>query len=385
MSIEYALVQQGDIPRAFEIETAGFHPDEAAELASLEYRQEHASLYFLGAYSTASPRTLLGYVCSTLTSSSVLTHDSMSIHDPSGSYVAIHSVCVDKGHQGKGIASGLLKEYLRRLAEMSEKEGQVKGARLIAHEELIPLYQRAGFELVGPSKVEHGPRPWFELKVDFPSSSSSAAEPSSSSTVASTSTSAPVEGEDEGPNVRSPGLPLSRFTDFDILVDPSTNLNAADLYCPRPECRCLLLRRGTGKWVRSHPADFALPDLPRPVSAAAPSPSPSRGYWSVSSPLAFENIGFSRNAAPPSSTSSPSAPPPAAGAGAAGATIKYLTCADCDHGPLGWHDTEGRDLGMEVQAENEAREGQGEKGEKGGEVRKGREFLLAVERVRYKV
>lgn len=51
-------------------------------------------------------------------------------------------------------------------------------------------------------------------------------------------------------------------------------------------------------------------------------------------------------------------------------------CADCDHGPLGWHDTEGRDLGLEVEAENEG---------KGGELRKGREFLLDVGRVRYKI
>ena len=107
-----------------------------------------------------------------------------------------------------------------------------------------------------------------------------------------------------------------------------------------------------------------------------PASQRGHGYWSVSSPLAFENIGFSRNAAAPS-PSSPSATSPAAVA-----NIKYLTCADCDHGPLGWHDTEGRDLGLEVQAENEAREG----GSRAGPaVRKGREFLLAVDRVRYKV
>lgn len=63
--------------------------------------------------------------------------------------------------------------------------------------------------------------------------------------------------------------------------------------------------------------------------------------------------------------------------------IKYLTCADCDFGPLGWHDTEGRDLGVEVQEENEGANGQGGGG--GGSVRKGREFLIDLDRVRYKV
>ncbi|BGP19617.1 hypothetical protein JCM10213_008319 [Rhodosporidiobolus nylandii] len=366
MDVHYALVKAEDIPRAFELETAGFPEDEAASLSSLESRQRDAGEYFLGAFTGS---TLVGYVCATLTSSPALTHDSMSTHDPSGAYAAIHSVCVDKALQGKGVASGLLKEYLRRLREMS-RDGNVKGARLIAHEELIPLYQRAGFELLGKSEVVHGPREWFEMRVDF-------APPSAADTSSSTMAAAPAPpAEEDDTNVRNPGKPLSRFPDgVQSLVDPSTGMNTADLYCPRPECRCLLLRKGVGKFVRSHPSDFNLPALPRPISSPAPTQSASQGYWSIPSPLSFENIGFSRNAAPPSSSasaSSSSAPPPA--------NIKYLTCADCDHGPLGWHDTEGRDLGMEVQAENEAREGG-----TAGEVRKGREFLLDVERVRYKV
>ncbi|GAA5973050.1 hypothetical protein JCM11641_000385 [Rhodosporidiobolus odoratus] len=384
MTIEYALVQASDIPRAFEIESAGFPSDEAASLPSLETRQKNAAPYFLGAYSRdddSSPRTLIGYICSTLTSSSTLTHDSMSTHDPTGSFVAIHSVCVDKSCQGQGIAKGLLKEYLHRLREMS-REGQIKGARLIAHEELVPLYQKAGFELVGKSQVVHGPREWFELKVDFVPPPSG---PSASTSFAVVAAAAAPQEEDEGPNVRSPGLPLSRFpSGVESLIHPETYLNTADLYCPRPECRCLLLRKGTGRWVRSHPSDFELPALPRPISSSTSVPPPSSpphqsGYWSIPSPLSFENIGFSRNAAPPSS-SSPS-PSPQSHTSSVPATIKYLTCADCDHGPLGWHDTEGRDLGIEVQEENEERE-RGVKGK--GEVRKGREFLLSVGRVRYK-
>ncbi|BGP51237.1 hypothetical protein JCM10450v2_007166 [Rhodotorula kratochvilovae] len=353
MDLEFALVQQDDIPRAFEIETAGFPEDEAASLESLRTRQRDAGDFFLGAYTRSPARQLVGYVCATCTASSTLTHEAMATHDPAGAYVGIHSVCVDQAHLRKGIASALLKEYLVRL----EANDRVKGARLIAHEELIPLYQRAGFTLDGPSEIVHGPRPWYALSIDFsrPSASASPAD------------------EDEG-DVRSPGRLLTRAGGLDALVDKETGTNTADLYCPRAECRCLLLRRGAGKLVRAHASDFELPALPRPISAPAPAPTPPQGYWSVSSPLAFENIGFSRNAAPPSSSSPTPVP-------AAGATIKYLTCADCDHGPLGWHDTEGRDLGMEVQAENEAREKGGEK----GEVRREREFLLAVERVRYKV
>ncbi|GAA5849026.1 hypothetical protein JCM9279_004698 [Rhodotorula babjevae] len=375
MDCDYALVQAADIPRAFAIEQAGFPEDEAAALDSLRYRQANAADLFLGAFSR-EPRSLVAYVCATRTSSSTLTHDSMATHDPRGAYVAIHSVCVDEAHRRKGVALALVKEYLARL---EVNDDSVLGARLIAHDNLIKLYQLAGFELVGRSKVVHGAKPWYELKVDFGRASTSAS--SSSPAPAPAPTSATAAAEDDEGDVRSPGRLLARAGGIGALVDSASGTNAVDLFCPRAECRCLLLRRGAGKWVRAHASDFELPALPRPVSAPEPAPAPSNGYWSVSSPLAFENIGFSRNALPPSASSS-STSSAVAPAAPAGATIKYLTCADCDHGPLGWHDTEGRDLGLEVQAENDAREGAAAAA--GGEVRKGREFLLSVERVRYR-
>jgi len=41
-------------------------------------------------------------------------------------------------------------------------------------------------------------------------------------------------------------------------------------------------------------------------------------YWQLSNMMAFENIGFSKTVA---------------------TGLKYLSCADCDTGPLGYHDT----------------------------------------------
>ena len=38
-------------------------------------------------------------------------------------------------------------------------------------------------------------------------------------------------------------------------------------------------------------------------------------FWTVSDMFTFENVGFSKNVG----------------------TIKYLICADCEVGPLGWH------------------------------------------------
>jgi hypothetical protein len=38
---------------------------------------------------------------------------------------------------------------------------------LIAHEELLPLYTKAGFTSRGVSEVEHGARPWFDCHLEL--------------------------------------------------------------------------------------------------------------------------------------------------------------------------------------------------------------------------
>lgn len=153
----------------------------------------------------------------------------MSTHDPAGKYVAIHSVCVDKAHQRKGIATKLLVEYLNRLRAAKRYDGAI----LIAHEQLVGLYRGAGFGLVGKSEVVHGGRPWFELKADFGPSSAAPAIV-----------------------LRSPGVEWSTLKGVEGLLDEK-GMNNADLYCPRGECKCLLLRKGAGKWIES-PSQFAV-------------------------------------------------------------------------------------------------------------------------------
>ncbi|GAA5900121.1 uncharacterized protein JCM6883_006094 [Sporobolomyces salmoneus] len=355
MTICYAPLAKEHVQRAYELESASYPSDEAASLASLEYRQEHASNYFLGAYQSEDDQ-LVGFICSTRTSSSTLTHESMETHEPTGAYLAIHSVCVSPDHRKQGIAKNLLQEYVKRV----QAAGEVKGIRLIAKEGLVGMYERTGFKSRGKSEVVHGKDPWFELAVDFEAENDKLFE---------------TDKDIDPASIRTPGKRLASTITKETLRRElvEDGKNRFDLYCPRAECRCLLVKRGTAKWVvkGTHDNELELPPLPRRIDAPSPSSSSSSsshlGYWTLSSPLAFENIGFTRSLPSSSSSSQPSTSPSAA-------QIKYLTCADCDFGPLGWHDTEGRDLGVEVQEENEG----------GGEVRKGREFLVDLERVRYK-
>jgi hypothetical protein len=74
--------------------------------------------------------------------------------------VCIHAVATAPHLQRRGIALALLREYISRL----EQDRSLERVLLICHEELVPLYEKAGFELVGRSSVAHGAREWLEMR-----------------------------------------------------------------------------------------------------------------------------------------------------------------------------------------------------------------------------
>ncbi|KAF8312112.1 acyl-CoA N-acyltransferase [Clavulina sp. PMI_390] len=143
------------------------------------YRQLNAPGLFLGAFqSLDSPRTLVGYVCSTIASGDALTHSSMSTHVPTGASVCIHSVAVHPDFQRRGIALALLKEYINRLKKRDYPGLEhIERILLITHEELVPLYSKAGFQMVGESAVQHGSRPWFEMRIVLDNTGASHPQP----------------------------------------------------------------------------------------------------------------------------------------------------------------------------------------------------------------
>lgn len=58
-----------------------------------------------GSGSGSGTDQIVGYVCGTCTTSTSLTHDSMSTHESNGALLCVHSVCVAEAHWRKGIAS----------------------------------------------------------------------------------------------------------------------------------------------------------------------------------------------------------------------------------------------------------------------------------------
>lgn len=145
-AVRYRVCRPTDIPACSEIEAASYPADEAASKSSLQYRQHHAARYFLCAVTGVDDDndTVIGFVCGT--KCHVFTHESMSVHEPAGTALAIHSVVVDKAYRRRGIATHLLREYVLRIA--SEPEDRPAKMILLAKAHLLTFYVNCGFRVM---------------------------------------------------------------------------------------------------------------------------------------------------------------------------------------------------------------------------------------------
>ncbi|KAK8844762.1 hypothetical protein IAR55_006612 [Kwoniella newhampshirensis] len=134
----------------------------------------------------------------------------------------------------------------------------------------------------------------------------------------------------------------------DLLTTTSTSLkvgskqvNTRRIYCPREGCGSWILSEGVGEWVTvDGPVLPTDPSSPFPPSPALPSGTP---LWHISSsPFAFDNIGFSK---PDLST----ALPPHTPGLQSNSQVKWLICAECDLGPLGWSYEGGKEAWLAVE------------------------------------
>ncbi|KLO18228.1 acyl-CoA N-acyltransferase [Schizopora paradoxa] len=342
--IAFDLISELDVPKAFEIESESYPADEAATLDAFVQRQKQAPELFLGAYihsdepksGSSENRKLIGYICATLSSSSTLTHSSMSTHEPNGTSVCIHSVCAAPAHRRRGIATRLLKEYLSRLQQASDESENKKSPKysrvlLIAHDDLRALYENAGFEWVGPSAVVHGARPWFEMRKLLDATRPTDSEVEAASQMLSIPPDIMQALQASLASSSRRARPTARLLSSNAQLDEvltvtdssagTTKVNKYDLLCPRLGCGCLILKSGAAQLVDQDIVNQEVLGSHSQVSSSPSSTPASIPCWIVEpNPMVFENIGFSKSV--PQSTEGPK--------------MKYLLCADCDHGSLGW-------------------------------------------------
>lgn len=163
-----------DARDATELEAKGFPENERASLESIKYRltvcPELCSGLFIRNFNkndniTIESEKLIGHVLSTKipknkssssskskkTSSSsnntFITLKSMEIgsHSESSNVIGLHSLVISQEYQKKNLATLLLTDYIQKLSNQEVGNKLV----LIAHEYLVPFYERIGFKLDG--------------------------------------------------------------------------------------------------------------------------------------------------------------------------------------------------------------------------------------------
>ncbi|KAI0261226.1 acyl-CoA N-acyltransferase [Gloeopeniophorella convolvens] len=310
---------------AHTLEVQGFSAEEAASIENLRYRQVNAPELFLGAFvpQPGAGRTLLGYIDGVLSSEPTLTYESMSTHTPGARTVLIHGLCVRAEDRGRGIASALLTEYERRLAAA----GAYDRALLIAHEEKVPLYEGAGFKSRGPSSISFTGVRWIELEWAVPAAAGSSGSVQEAPQTIPPGLLEALQTQRSRPSKES--RVLSSFVKGIIDVskkEGENTVNRYDVLCINEHCGSVILKQGVASLqeresVQMEPAGSRHPDLP-----GLPGPLEKVHWWLVTpSPMAFENIGFSK----PVNAEKP---------------LKLLACAECDLGPIGWCEPGGNEF-----------------------------------------
>lgn len=163
--ISFRLAKPEDIPECHVIQSASYPPDEAAKKSWLEYRQSHARSYFLCALNNESE--IIGFVCSTRCSN--FDYDAMSTHDPKGSLLAIHSVVVKEEYRRKGIASRMMKNYIKIVSEDNQVHPSTSISKivLIAKSHLLGFYENLGFSVLKVSDIVYGQEQWYDLQMNL--------------------------------------------------------------------------------------------------------------------------------------------------------------------------------------------------------------------------
>lgn len=137
--------------------------------------------------------------------------------------------------------------------------------------------------------------------------------------------------------------------------------NSRKVYCFREGCGSVVLSPKAATYIESsesivcslhHPrlTGKALADIGKiPDDSASPFPlssTPPYGYWHVPDPYAFDNVGFSR----PDTNSRLVIPADLPGNDGQGdKKIKWLICAECDLGPIGWSYEGGKEAWVAVE------------------------------------
>ena len=153
-------VTESDLERCFEIENTAYAGEEAATKEKILCRIKR---YPTGFIVLENQDEIIGFINCGATHKVVLSDEAFKElvgHSPEGKYIVVMSVVVDPKYQGQGMANRLLVEFIKRMKALHKSE-----IYLICQTELIPLYAKQGFILLGESDSSHGGLKWHEMSL----------------------------------------------------------------------------------------------------------------------------------------------------------------------------------------------------------------------------
>lgn len=147
--------------------------------ADADSNESDANLNYQLAKSGLQSEKLIGQILATKTTSINVSDPSMEIpeldnygrivspatdprgHREEGRTIAIHSVVIDPEYQGQSVGTTLLNDYIQRMSTLKHADR----FSLLAHDRLIPFYERVGFESKGLSECKFSGGGWYDLQA----------------------------------------------------------------------------------------------------------------------------------------------------------------------------------------------------------------------------
>lgn len=154
----FRLATISDVDRCFQIETTAYEGDEAATREKIATRITHYPEGFLVIELAGQ---IIGFINSGCAHEVVMSDEAFKEligHDSVAPNIVIMSVVLDPAYQGKGYATDLMQEFIRRMKDM-----QKETIHLMCKERHITLYEHFGYRYVKPSPSDHGGMSWHEM------------------------------------------------------------------------------------------------------------------------------------------------------------------------------------------------------------------------------
>jgi len=155
-------VQPQDLKECFEVEAAGFLPEEAATMETIQLRMD---IFPQGFFVAEFDGRVVGMVNGACINKDDISDEELKQligHAVNGRNMVIFALAVLPAYQKRGIARQLILQFIEE-ARKNNKEKVL----LLCKQYLIAYYEKLGFIHAGLSRSRHGGAEWHEMRYSL--------------------------------------------------------------------------------------------------------------------------------------------------------------------------------------------------------------------------